>query len=52
MVKVNVWKEATCVFYEHKDALLYKSIISESAPVEMEDAKSGHPGPFTLSANG
>ena len=52
VVKNNVWKEETYVFYEHKDAIFYKPIISEAAPVDMEDAKSGHPGPFTLSANG
>ena len=52
VVKVNVWRSLKFVWYEHKDAMFYKPIISESAPVEMEDAKSGHPGPFTLSANG
>ena len=32
--------------------MFYKTIISESEPVDMGDAKSGHPGPFTLSARG
>ena len=52
VVKVNVWRSLKFVWYEHKDAMFYKPIISESAPVDMEDAESGHPGPFTLSANG
>ena len=40
------------VFYEHKHAMFHKPIISEAEPVDMEDAKSGHPGPFTISATG
>jgi len=52
VVKVNAWKEETFVCYEHKGAMFYKPIISECEPVDMEDAKLGHPGPFTLSATG
>ena len=52
VVKVNVWRSLKFVWYERKDAKFYKPITSESAPVDMEDAKSGHPGPFTLSATG
>ena len=32
--------------------MFYKNIISDSEPVDMGDAKSGHPGPFTVSATG
>lgn len=52
VVKVNVWRSVKFVWYEHQDAMFYKSIISECEPVDMEDAKSGHPGPFTLTATG
>ena len=52
VLKVDVWKDDTHVYYEHKGAWFYKIIISESEPVDMEDAESGHPGPFTLSATG
>jgi len=48
VVKVNVWKEETCVCYEHKGVVIYKAIISESEPVDMEDAESR----ITLSAPG
>ena len=39
VVKVNVWKEETRVCYGHKGFRFYKSIISESSPVDMEDAE-------------
>ena len=49
VVKVHVWRSKENVFYEHHDAIFDKSIISESAPVDMEDATSGT---VTLSATG
>ena len=57
VVKVNVWRSKQSVYYEAMStkmfqSMFYKPITSESAPVDMEDAKSGHPGPFTLSATG
>ena len=52
VVKVHVWKEGTHVLYKNNVLLFYKPIISESAPVDMEDAECGHPGPFTLSVTG
>ena len=52
VVKVNVWKEEIYVCYEHKGVVFYKPIISDCEPVDMEDAESGHFGPFTLSATG
>jgi len=50
VVKVNVWRSLKFVWYEQKDAIYYKSIISECEPVDMEDAVC--PGPLTLSAAG
>ena len=50
LTKVNVWRMNQIVCYEHNDAMFCKPFISEASPVDMEDAKSGHPGPFTISA--
>lgn len=38
VVKINVWKNGKRVYYEHKKAIFYKAIDSESDPVDMEDA--------------
>ena len=48
VVKVNVWKEKTRVYFEYKGIWFYKPIISESEPVDMEDAESR----LSLSATG
>jgi len=48
VVKVNVWKEETRVYYENKGVKFYKPIISECEPVDMEHAESV----LTLSATG
>ena len=45
---VAVWRDDTHVYFEHKGVWFYKPIISESAPVDMEDAESR----ITLSATG
>ena len=51
VLKINVWRDETNVFYQNKKkAIFYKPIIAESDPVDMEDAMSA--GPFTLSATG
>ena len=50
--RIEVWREETSVFFEKNRAWFYNPIISEAEPVDMENAKSGHPGPFTLSATG
>ena len=50
LTKVNVWRMKQIVLYEHNDAVFYKTIKSESAPVDMEDAESGVT--VTLSATG
>ena len=51
LTKVNVWRMNKIVFYEHNDAVFYKTIKSESAPVDMEDAESVHVT-VTFSATG
>ena len=52
VVKVPVWRSKESAYYEHKDTLFFKSIVSESVPVDMENAESGHPRTLTLSATG
>ena len=52
VVKVHVWRGGNFVCYEHEDSLFYKIISSESDPVNMEDAESGHTGPSFLRATG
>ena len=49
---VFVWRTQAHVWYEQQNAIFYKLITSESEPVDMGDAESGHPGPFILSATG
>ena len=51
VVKIHVWRAGKFVWYEHKDAMFYKIISSESEPVNMEDAESGHVA-YTISATG
>ena len=51
VVKVNVWRSMKFVWYEHKNAIFYKLISSESDPVNMEDAGSGHMS-FSLRSTG
>ena len=51
MVKVHVWRSEKFVWYELKDAMFYKLISSESEPVNMEDAETGHLT-VTLKASG
>ena len=50
VLKVYVWKEVTEVWYRHKNSMFCKPIISESAPVDMENAQSA--GTVTLFALG
>jgi len=53
LAKIGVWRTEKFVWYEHQDTVFYKSIISESEPVDMEDASGPvHLGPITLSASG
>ena len=40
LTKVHAWKESANVYFEHKGVRFFKSIISEDAPVDMEDAQS------------
>ena len=48
VVKVQVWKERTHVWYEHRKAWFYKPITSMAEPVNMKDAESM----VTISATG
>ena len=50
VLKVFVWKDATDVWYRHKNSMFYKPIISKCTPVDMEDAEEA--GQLTLSATG
>ena len=49
LTKVHAWKESANVYFEHKGVRFFKSIISEDAPTDMEDAQSSV---LTLSASG
>ena len=40
VVKVYVWRGKQCVWYQHEGDAFYKPIISETEPVDMEDAQS------------
>ena len=51
LTKVNVWRMNQIVWYEHNNAVFYKTIKSEAAPVNMEDAEYV-PVAVTLSASG
>ena len=50
VARIAVWRIETHVYFEYKGVRFQKPIISESEPVDMEDAVCH--GPLTLSATG